>query len=81
MLVEAKFVTLDIRYMELSEDSSNVMTAAEMQERTEEILKKMAEKGISDKKLRKTVGKEKEDAMNNGRPSPVIMSRLPPKAC
>ena len=107
MLVEAKFVTLDIQYidgtkveadankytfvwkkatktnqskldlgvkavlneaarildMELNEDGSNVMTAAEMLERTEEILKKMDEKGISDKKLRKAVRKVKEESV------------------
>ena len=39
--------------MELKDESDNVMTADEMQKRTDEILTQMDEKGISDKKLRK----------------------------
>ena len=41
--------------MELKDESDNVMTAEEMQDRTDEILAQMDEKGISDKKLRKEV--------------------------
>ena len=47
--------------MELKDESDNVMTAEEMQKRTDEILTQMDEKGISDKKLRKAVSKVKEE--------------------
>ena len=41
--------------MELKEEGADIMTAAEMAERTDKILKKMDENGISDKKLPKVV--------------------------
>ena len=41
--------------LELKDESDNVMTTEEMQKRTDDILYKMDEKGISDKKLRKAV--------------------------
>ena len=107
MLVDAKFITLDVQYIdgtkveanankytfvwkkatktnqnkldlkvkavlreaeqalnaELSEESSEVMTAEEMEQRTEEVLSKMDEAGISDKKLRKAVIKVKEESV------------------
>ena len=47
--------------MELRDESDNVMTADEMQKRTDDILAQMDEKGISDKKLRKSVAKVKEE--------------------
>ena len=64
--------------MELKDESANVMTAEEMQKRTDDILAQMAEKGVSDKKLRKTISKVKEEsvpktkeyAMNNGQTKP-----------
>ena len=49
--------------MELKDESDNVMTAEEMQKRTDEILARMDEKGISDKKLRKEVTKVKEESV------------------
>ena len=49
--------------MELKDESANVMTAEEMQKRTDEILARMDEKGISDKKLRKEVTKVKEESV------------------
>ena len=49
--------------MELKDDSDNVMTAEEMQKRTDDILAQMDEKGISDKKLRKAVAKVKEESV------------------
>ena len=49
--------------MELKDESDNVMTAEEMQKRTDEILARMDEKGISDKKLRKEVAKVKEESV------------------
>lgn len=49
--------------MELKDESDNVMTAEEMQKRTDEILARMDEKGISDKKLRKAVTKVKEESV------------------
>ena len=49
--------------MELKDESDNVMTAEEMQYRTDEILAQMDEKGISDKKLRKAVIKVKEESV------------------
>lgn len=42
----------------------------ELPERTERILRKMDEQGISDRKLRRSVEKVKEDAMNNGQTKP-----------
>lgn len=47
--------------MELKDESDNVMTAEEMQRRTEDILTQMDEKGVSDKKSRNTVAKVKEE--------------------
>ena len=105
MLVEGKFVTLDVQYidgtkieaaankytfvwkkatktnqekldrkvkavlaeaerelnMELGETSEEIMTSQEMSERTDEILARMDEKGISDNGLRKAVTKVKTD--------------------
>ena len=49
--------------MELKDESDNVMTADEMQKRTDEILTQMDEKGISDKKLRKAVAKVKDESV------------------
>ena len=49
--------------MELADESTDIMTAAEMSERTDEILKKMDETGISDKKLRKAVSRVKEESV------------------
>ena len=49
--------------MEMTNESSDIMTAAEMSERTDEILKKMDETGISDKKLRKAVSRVKEESV------------------
>ena len=49
--------------MELKDESDNVMTAEEMQKRTDDILAQMDEKGISDKKLRKEVTKVKEESV------------------
>ena len=49
--------------MELKDESDNVMTAEEMQRRTDDILAQMDEKGISDKKLRKEVTKVKEESV------------------
>ena len=49
--------------MELRDESDNVMTAEEMQKRTDDILAQMDEKGISDKKLRKEVTKVKEESV------------------
>jgi hypothetical protein len=49
--------------MELKDESENVMTAEEMQKRTDDILTQMDEKGISDKKLRKTISKVKEESV------------------
>ena len=49
--------------MELKDESDNVMTAEEMQKRTDDILVQMDEKGISDKKLRKAVAKVKEESV------------------
>ena len=49
--------------MELKDESANVMTAEEMQKRTDEILARMDENGISDKKLRKEVTKVKEESV------------------
>ena len=49
--------------MELKDESDNVMTAEEMQKRTDEILARMDEKGICDKKLRKEVTKVKEESV------------------
>ena len=49
--------------MELKDESDNVMTAEEMQKRTDDILTQMDEKGISDKKLRKEVTKVKEESV------------------
>ena len=49
--------------MELKDESDNVMTAEEMQKRTDEILARIDEKGISDKKLRKAVTKVKEESV------------------
>ena len=56
--------------MELKDESDNIMTAEEMPKCTDDILAQMDEKGISDKKLRKELGKVKEDAMNNGQTKP-----------
>ena len=49
--------------MEHKDESDNVMTAEEMQKRTDDILAQMDEKGISDKKLRKEVTKVKEESV------------------
>ena len=49
--------------MELRDESDNVMTAEEMQKRTDDILAQMDEKGISNKKLRKEVTKVKEESV------------------
>ena len=49
--------------MELKDESDNVMTAEEMQKRTDDILAQMDEKGISDKRLRKEVTKVKEESV------------------
>ena len=49
--------------MELKDESDNVMTAEEMQKRTDDILAQMDEKGISDKKLLKEISKVKEEAV------------------
>ena len=49
--------------MELKDEPDNVMTAEEMQKRTDDILAQMDEKGISDKKLRKGVAKVKEESV------------------
>ena len=49
--------------MELKDESDNIMTAEEMQKRTDDILAQMDEKGISDKKLRKAVAKVKEESV------------------
>ena len=49
--------------MELKDESDNVMTAEEMQKRTDDILAQMDEKGISDKKLRKGVARVKEESV------------------
>ena len=49
--------------MELGEEKEEVMTSAEMAERTERILEKMAESGIGDKALRKAVGAVKEESV------------------
>jgi len=49
--------------MELKDEPDNVMTAEEMQKRTDDILAQMDEKGISDKKLLKTVSKIKEESV------------------
>ncbi len=49
--------------MELKDESDNVMTAEEMQKRTDNILAQMDEKGISDKKLRKEISKVKEESV------------------
>ena len=49
--------------MELKDESDNVMTAEEIQKRTDEILARMDEKGICDKKLRKEVTKVKEESV------------------
>ena len=49
--------------MELKDESDNVMTAEELQRRTDDILAQMDEKGISDKKLRKEVTKVKEESV------------------
>ena len=49
--------------MELKDESDNVMTAEEMQKRTDDILAQMDEKGIIDKKLRKEVTKVKEESV------------------
>ena len=49
--------------MEFRDESDNVMTAEEMQKRTDDILAQMDEKGISDKKLRKELGKVKEESV------------------
>jgi len=49
--------------MELKDESDNVMTAEEMQIRTDDILAQMDEKGISDKRLRKEVTKVKEESV------------------
>ena len=49
--------------MELKEESETVMTAEEMQERTDAILTQMDEQGISNKKLRKSVVKVKEESV------------------
>ena len=49
--------------MELKDESDNIMTAEEMQKRTDDILTQMDEKGISDKKLRKAVAKVKEESV------------------
>ena len=49
--------------MELKDESDNVMTAEEMQKRTDDILAQMDEKGISDKKLRKKVTKVREESV------------------
>ena len=44
-----------VLHMELKDESDNVMTAEEMQSRTDDILSQMDAMGISDKKLRKAV--------------------------
>ncbi len=49
--------------MELREEGPEIMTAAEMAERTDEILMKMDEKGICDKKLHKALSKVKEESV------------------
>ena len=49
--------------IELKDESDNVMTAEEMQKRTDDILAQMDEKGISDKKLLKEISKVKEEAV------------------
>ena len=49
--------------MELGEEKEEVMTSSEMAERTDRILEKMDEAGISDKSLRKSVIAVKEDAV------------------
>ena len=46
--------------IELGEDRHDVMTPAEMKERTDRILEEMDRRGISDKKLRKTVSEVKD---------------------
>lgn len=49
--------------MEQKNESESVMTAKEMQERTNAILTQMDEQGISNKKLRKSVVKVKEESV------------------
>ena len=49
--------------MELGEEKDEVMTSAEMAERTERILDRMDEAGISDKRLRKAVSGVKEESV------------------
>ncbi len=49
--------------IELKDEFDNVMTAEEMQKRTDDILAQMDEKGISDKKLLKEISKVKEEAV------------------
>ena len=49
--------------IELGEEKEEVMTSAEMAERTERILEKMDEAGTGDKALRKAVGTVKEESV------------------
>lgn len=49
--------------LEIAEESDIVMTAEEMQKRTDDILAHMDEKGIGDRKLRKAVAKVKEESV------------------
>ena len=49
--------------IELGEETEEVMTSAEMSERTERILEKMDEAGISDKRLRKAVMSVRDEAV------------------
>ena len=55
---------------EAGECSAEEPCIEELPERTERILRKMDEQGISDRKLRRSVEKVKEDAMNNGQTKP-----------
>lgn len=48
--------------IELSEESEEIITSEEMVKRTDEILTKMDEQGLSDKNLRKSVMKVKEES-------------------
>ena len=49
--------------MEFKDESDNVMTAEEMQKRTDDILSQMDASGISDKKLRKAVTTVKDESV------------------
>ena len=49
--------------IELGEETEEVMTSTEMAERTERILEKMDEAGISDKRLRKSVASVRDESV------------------